>query len=252
MKRPFSISLGIADQEEVLNLKIDFKRALSSDQMTGFAEILDVFRALAVSGALCGEQLDPTTTGLILKEKRIDVATATWIFHQVRLDPAALCILLNLLHWGHIHLSPIQDVYISWAAISQLSHPLTIQFPRLRAPCPFQLEMGDLPDEFDIQIELSAAQSEATIESINEAMGAWFCAANWGAYADDNFDPSKSTIYFTDEVMELSEKEITWFIDVFRCNFGALDGLVNLLERTHYLVSPIRSVRIGLLEDSLS
>jgi hypothetical protein len=201
---------------------------------------------LAQWGALCGDQIPPVASEMVLEGASWRPDRATWRFRDVRLDPATVCVVLNCLHSFHEDVRPIAEVKLSWGEVARLADPLAVQFPRPYPQVPFSLVVGDLEvQQFDIVVTLRQPQEASRVEEINDIMGVWVSGANLGAYAPRGLRPSQSGVDFTDEVDHLSADRIEWYIHALRCSEASLSGLVNLLQKVHYLVVPVAKVQIG-------
>ncbi len=64
-----------------------------------------------------------------------------WVFREVRIDPASLYVLLNMIHYIHLEDIPVKMVRIAWPAISHLKDPLAIQFPDRWSQLSFRLNI---------------------------------------------------------------------------------------------------------------
>lgn len=245
MNRPFLVDLDITGRQVELEAWVEFSSAVDDDAKDGLVEAMSTFAKLGAAGALSGAGLDPGQAGAILARRGFARREGHCTFQDVRIAPASICVLLNMLHWVHLEVKPVSKVRISWLAIGQLADPLAVQFPEQWPRPSFRLNIGGLLGNIDVNIEFDKPQSQESADSVVKAMSIWLLSSHRGAYADNDFDPSKSAIYLGPDVMEVSPDRIIWFIEVMRCNGSALYGLINLLEWVHQKIAPIRYVEIG-------
>jgi hypothetical protein len=245
MSRPFPIFVEAAPHTDAIEISIEFAVPLGAEARVAVTEIMTTFGAIGATGALSGDRLDPGQARLGLSENYLGERSGHWVFADARIDPASVCILLNMIHWIHLKASPIERLAINWPDMQGLADPLAIQFPELWPRLSFELEFGDLLDDIDVNIYFEEPQSEETSEGIVNTMAMWLLATHRGAYADDSFGPAESIVLLGPDVMDVRPERIIWFIEVLRCDESALDGLVNLLEWVHQRIAPIRRVEIG-------
>jgi hypothetical protein len=224
---------------------IDYQTSADDNAKQGVQEVMTTFAKLGATGGLAGHICDPGQAGLNLKTNLITLQGGHWVFHDVRIDPASVFILLNMIHYIHLEEIPVKFARIVWPAITQLIDPMAIQFPERWSQLSFGLDIGDLLDDIDVVIEFEKSQDDELIEQIVETMSVWLLATHRGAYADDGFDPSKSAVFLGPDVMDVSPNHIIWFIEILRCNESALDGLLNLLEWVHQKMARISYVEMG-------
>jgi hypothetical protein len=245
MDRPFAVYFDTAGMRNRMEIMIDFQIPVKNEAKEGLLEVMTTFAKLGAVGALAGHGFNPGQSGLILESNSILTQHSYWLFQDVRIDPASIGVLLNMIHYIHLEDIPLKMVRIAWPAISQLKDPMAIQFPDRWPQLSFRLNIGDLLDDIDVVIDLADPQDSKGIERVVETMSVWLLATHRGAYADEAFDSSKSAVFLGPDVMDLSPERIIWFIEVMRCNESALDGLVNLLEWVHQRVVRISDVEIG-------
>ena len=245
MNRPFAVYFDTAGTQNRMEIMIDFQVPVKDDAKEGVLEVMTTFAKLGAVGALAGHSFNPGQSGLILESSQIMTQGSHWVFQDVRIDPASLSVLLNMIHYIHLEDIPLKMVRIAWPAISQLKDPMAIQFPDRWPQLSFHLNIGDLLDDIDVVVGFADPQDDKGVERVVETMSVWLLATHRGAYADEAFDPSKAAVFLGPDVMDLSPERIIWFIEVLRCNESALDGLVNLLEWVHQRLAPISHVEIG-------
>jgi len=245
MERPFPVYFQTAGTQNKLEVIIDFQASVSDDAKQGVLEVMTTFTKLGAVGGLGGTNIDPGQSGLLLQTSQTAGQRSHWVFQDVRIDPASVFILLNMIHYVHIVEAPVAMVRIAWPAVGQLRDPMAIKFPEQWSKLSFRLEIGDLLDDFDVNIKFSEPQEDEVVQRIVETMSVWLQATHRGAYADHAFDPSKTAVFLGPDVMDISSDRIIWFIEIMRCNENALDGLLNLLEWVHQKAAPITRVEIG-------
>jgi hypothetical protein len=154
-----------------------------------------------------------------------------------------------MIHYVHLEDAAVAAARVRSPEVGLQPDPATVAFPGAWPALSFRLDMEDPVDDVDVVIEFEEPQPAATTERVVDALSAWLLASHRGAYADDSFDPSKTAIFLGPDTMSISPERVIWFIEVMRCNEAALDGLLNLLERTHQRIARIRRVEIGPWEE---
>jgi hypothetical protein len=245
MNRPFSVDFLSSRTADTLEVWIDFQTSVGGESRVGVLEVMTTFAALGASGGLSGSTLNPARSSIKLDLSQLDNASGHWLFQDVLIDPASVCILLNMIHWAHLEMVPVGKARLALPANRAPSNPLEVQFPGLWPQLSFGLEVGELLGDIDLDIELEQPQPDETIKQIVETMSIWLLATHRGAYADDSFDPSLSRVYLGPDVMAVKPQRITWFIDTMRCHEGALDGMLNLLDWVGRKIARIRHVELG-------
>ena len=112
--RPFSVSLDTSGSAASLEVWIDFERSVGDEAAVGVREVMTTFAALGSTGGLAGEQFDPAKTSMKLTASQLSNFAGHWIFEDVLIDPASSCILLNMIHWVHLEMVPVQQVRLAW------------------------------------------------------------------------------------------------------------------------------------------
>jgi len=243
--RPFPVDFGASRAPNTLEAWIGFQTAIGDKARIGVLEIMTTFAALGATGCLSGSNLNPGHASMKLDVEQLTNTSGYWLFQDVKIDPAGVCVLLNMIHWVHLEMVPVQHVCLRWPASGLPSDPLAIQFPALWPRLSFELEIGDLLDDIDLDINLQEPQKEEITSHIVKTMSMWLLATHRGAYADDSFDPSRSRVYLGPNVMNVGPRRIIWFIDTLRCNESALDGILNLLEWVGQKIARIQHVGLG-------
>jgi hypothetical protein len=245
MDRPFPVRFEVAGQAGRLEVSIEFQEVLDDVAKPRITEVMTTFARLGASGALAGRSHNPGQSSMTIGNSEFTAQRSSWVFEDARIDPASVCVLLNMIHYVHLEDAPVKIVRLAWPAIGRLKDPMAIQFPEQWPDLSFPLDDEDPTEDIDFVIELTRPQSPEVTEKIIDTMSVWLLASHRGAYADDSFDPSKSAVFLGPDVMDVSADRITWFIEVMRCSGSALDGLVNLLEWVHQRVAEISRVEIG-------
>lgn len=245
MERPFPVHFEAAGLPESMEVSIDFQTPIGDDAKEGVLEVVKTFEKLGATGGLAGEKCDPGQSNLTLEASHITAQGSRWVFQDVRIAPASVFVLLNMIHYVHMEEIPVKMVRIVWPILSQLIDPMAIQFPEQWPQLSFRLDIGDLLDDIDVDIKFEKSHDDELSERIIETMSVWLLATHRGAYSDDAFDPSKSAVFLGSDVMDVSPDRIIWFIEIMRCNESALDGLLNLLEWVHQKVARISHVEMG-------
>jgi hypothetical protein len=243
--RPFRVLLDTAGAAERLEIILEFPSPIDDDAQLTVSDVMTTFAKLGASGALAGDKYDPGASITTLEHSEVMPQRSLWVFRAVHIDPASVCIVLNMIHYIYLQHVPVATARIAWSEIAQLEDPLAIQFPQRWRRLSFPLEFGELLDDIEFAVEFAEPQSDEISESVVDAMSVWLLATHRGAYADDAFNPAKTAVFLGPDVMEVSSHGVVWFIEIMRCHEDALEGLVNLLERVHQRLVRIRQVEIG-------
>lgn len=245
LTRPFSVDFENSLAPDTLEVWINFKTSLGGEARIAAPEIMTTFAALGSSGGLSGSHIDPGRASINLDVSQLGGQSGHWIFKNVLIDPASICILLNMIHWLHLEMVPVRSARLAWPDSRFLSDPLAMQFPELWPRLSYSLNIGDLLGDIDLDIELEQPQTKKVTDLIVHTMSYWLLATHRGAYANDSFDPTESRVYLGPDVMSVQPQCIIWFIDTMRCDESALDGLLNLLECVSQKIARIRHVEVG-------
>jgi len=245
LDRPFPVRFQPTGHVHRLQVSIDFQTPLDDVVKERITEVMTTFARLGASGALSGRSYNPGKSSMTLANRQFTPQGSSWIFDDVRIDPASVFVVLNMIHYIHLEDAPIEIVRLAWSDLERLQDPMAIQFPEQWPDLSYELDDKDPTDDVDVVIELSRPQPPEVIEQIVDTMSVWLLASHRGAYADDSFNPSKSAVFLGPDLMDVSPDRIVWFIEVMRCSGRALDGLLNLLERVHQHVAEINRVEIG-------
>jgi|GEM_PF-5393035 len=245
LTRPFAVRVDTSGRADELDVWMDFEEPVGDPARVAVTEVMATFAALGATGGLSGASREPARGSITQGVRDLTKFAGHWVYENVLIDPAAFCVLLNMIHWVHVESIGIRELRVRWEPIGQLGNPMEIQFPGRWPRLSFALDIGDLIDDVDLDIEFEAPQAEEVTERVVEVMSRWLLASHRGAYGDESFDPPRSCIYLGPDVMDVSPERITWFIEVLRCSESALDGIANVLEWVHHKVAPIRRVEIG-------
>ncbi|WP_320231426.1 hypothetical protein [Mesorhizobium montanum] len=213
--------------------------------LTGITDVWKAFQGLAECGGLSGETHDPGLARALVRTIDLRERTVSAAFRDVIIDPASLFVLANMLHWLHEKIIPLQRATILWPAHERVVRTDEPQFPDPWPRYSFELEIGELIDDIDLEIELTAPQPKAVTDQVVDALSAWLLATHRGGFANEMFKPEESIVFLGPDVMNVEADYVAWFIKIMRADESALDSLLNVLEWVHQNVAPIRSVSLG-------
>ena len=246
MKRPFSLTALPQEVPGILELRLVFRDPLSVQEKQGWQDVVKTFVDLANCGALSGSAILPAESGCVLERECLSDRNGHWWLGQTAVDASAFNVLLNLCHWGHINVSELDGFVLAWERCQPAKQAIQILFPGAWPRLSYELTGYELVGQtIAIDIDFQSSQSTEKREEINDSLGYWFKAANWGGYADDQFPLPGSTVLIAPEIMTSDPARITWYIEAFLCSDYVLDGLINCLERICVTQAPIRKVTIG-------
>jgi hypothetical protein len=248
MKRPFPVQFELLTIAQVMEVDINFAAPIDEANVRNVSEVLTAFGRLGAVGGLAGEFDNPAISNLALISSEFKPLTSRWVFSERNIDQAAISILLNMIHYVHLEEAPIAGVRIGWQKLRTIQDPLALSFPSLWPRLSFKLEFGEMLDDIDFLVRFVESQEKEVLDSVVDTMAAWLLATHRGAYADESFNPSKTAVFLGPDVMNVSPRQIIWYIEVMRCNEDALNGLINLLEWVHAKIAPIEAVEVGPLD----
>lgn len=242
-QRPFEIDFHDARQPALL-VSARLKSSLNEEKVPVALSPLADFAALGEQGGLSGRHIYPPASGLKLVESKCsDGDVLSWTFADIHIDPSALHVLENMLWFLHDGIAPIARASVS-TGLRMPDSRAGASFPQMYEPTPFDVAFSAERRAMDIEIIYIDPQSEETGKRVLESFGAWFCAANAGAFGDSNFPPSASQVLIGDEPF-IGDEGVTIYLDSLRCNDAAFDSLVNVLTCVHNRIAPIRAVEFS-------
>ncbi len=246
MRRPFPITLIQRCPPGVLELRLDFCDPLSRREEAGWKDVLKTFVDAANCGVLAGPGIAPADSGCMVERVAFTGRNAHLLLRKTAVDASAYTVLLNLCHWGHVNISRLQQFELRWEHCPESTNAALVTFPMAWPHLSFSLQQYELVGQtIAIDIEFYQPQPAGKREEINELIGCWFKAANWGGYADDHFPPPTSTVIIASEPMTTDVLSISWYIEAYHCSDQVFDGVINCLERISVTQAPIRQVTIG-------
>lgn len=245
MNRPFALSVLPNANRSELVVTLTLARSPDDRALIGIADVWKAFQGLAEYGGLAGETNDPGLARALARTTYLKERTASATFRDIAVDPASLFVLVNMLHWLHGKIIPLQGASISWPSNERVVRTDEPQFPGPWPRYSYELEIGDLTDDIDVEIELAAPQPKAVTDRVVDALSAWLLATHRGGFANEMFKPEESVVFLGPDVMNVEADYVAWFIEIMRADESALDSMLNVLEWVHQNVAPIRAVSLG-------
>jgi len=247
MRYPFPVQFDTLAMPEIMEVTIIFAVPIDAAIERNVSEVLLAFARLGTSGGLAGKFDNPALSTLALIRSEFTPLKSQWIFSETHIDQASICILLNMIHYVHLEDAPVAGVRIEWQEIHSIKDPFALTFPGLWPHFSFQLKFGDMLDDIDLAVRFLMPQDRDVLDLVVNTMAAWLLTTHRGGYADESFSPSKTAVFLGPDVMNVSSKEIIWYIENMRCNESALYGLINSLEWVHSKIASIKAVEVGPL-----
>jgi hypothetical protein len=246
MKRPFPITLTRDSRPGYLKLRLVFRDPLTRSQEVGWRDVLKTFIEAAGCGAMSGSGIAPVESGCTVEQEVLEEYEGVLQLRETVLDASAFTVLLNLCHWGHINVSTLGRFVLCWDRCPDAADMGSIAFPLVWPRLSFELrEYALVGQTIAIDIEFMQPQSAERRDQINESIGYWFKAANWGGYADDQRPLPASTVVIAQEPMTTDPWGVSWYLEAYECSHLVFDGLLNCLEHVSGTQAPIRRVLIG-------
>ena len=245
MNRPFPMSLSRQSPPGALSLRLDFEFPLGADHRLAWLDLLKTFVNLAQCGALSGSGIEPSCSGCTLQHAHVRGSEAALDLLQVRLDPAAGTVLLNLCQWAHRAFAPLRGLSLAWDG-GLVAEPDPVAFPHAWPDLGFEVAEHELLGQMiAVDIEFASPQPKAARERVHAALGAWLKAAHWGGYGDELFPPERSSLVLASPPAVSDEFAISWYLDDCHCAHEVFSGLVNALQSLARRGVAIRRVSIG-------
>lgn len=242
---PFAVALDVPHSLDAIEVRVAFAAGVADDDARDATEVMAAYASLGAVGALSGLHLRPSQARLALSDVRIDGPQGRWSFTGADVDPCALFVLLNMLHWVHLEIAPLARATIAWPENRRPSDTQRPCFPGACESLSFDCDFDDEGRAIDVTVDFAAPQPEPVVRQVVDAMSRWLLATHRGAYANAAFDPSNSLVAMGPDVMSLSADRVIWYLDQIRCDDAALDGLVNVLEFVSHRIAPIRRVHFS-------
>ncbi len=191
MDRPFPISVESSKRPGDLIIEASFARTADDAVRIAIDDVIGAFAKLSAIGGLAGERLDPASARKTEAQTRLNSTAMRASFQNCFVDPAGLFVLVNMMHWLHSKISPIESLKIFWPAGQQIVSVYEPEFPGRWPRYSFELEIGDLNEDIDVEIELENSQPETVLKRVVDAMASWLLVTHRGGFANDVFAPAE-------------------------------------------------------------
>ena len=246
LQRPFRVVFRRANSAHEARIHVVFKELLGPVRENVIRLFFGELTAFVQSGALSGDRIHPASIRPEAPPAVVRPVTATQTWSGMTLPVEALTCLLNMLEWLHHHEAPILEVQLAWdtAVLPTIASATT--FPAAWPKLGFALDIdGACEQRFDIEVQFRERQSVEYLDRVLHEVGAWFTAVNRGAYGDAAIPPASCCLELTGEAVELTTESMVVYIDRFRANDSAVDGLANVIERVHRKLIAVARVSLG-------
>jgi hypothetical protein len=232
MRRPFVTKIASHDVPGMLDVRIAFRAIPDRNAAMEIDAMRRRLFDLANCGALCGLTIAPERSGIGMARTAASGSTVHWRFSDVALDPRSATILCNLVHRLHDSVTAVDELYVAWDALEDVSS-LPDGFPLARN-VPFRVDFDDEEAaSFDVIVDFEGEQPMDLVEQAAQLFGHWFAAVDAGAYGDDGSLPASNRVKFATEPMTVCPEALVWYIERFASTPQALDGLVNCADLVH-------------------
>ena len=246
LQRPFRVVFTRSNGAQEARIHVVFKELLGSARERVIRLFFGELSAFVQSGALSGDRIHPAAIRPQAPPANVHAVTATQEWTGMALPVEALTCLLNMLEWLHHHEAPILEVQLAWDTPVLPAVACATTFPPVWPNLGFVLAIDDACERrFAIEVTFRERQPLEYLDRVLHEFGAWFNAVNRGAYGDASVRPASCCLELTGEAVELSTERMVVYIDQFRANESALDGLANVLERVHRKLVAVECVTLG-------
>lgn len=211
------------------------------------AAIVEAFAQIAVSGALCGESINPGESGLTAQSESSGLR---FTFAGCRIDEAALIVLVNLI------LAKSSDIGFQTIEITRSQLPAgnmleyadsdQLSFPAVYGSLPFVLE-NQLPESggFTFTARTVGPVNEQNVICLNKYLNAWLVTVNGGGYALPPISPMNCYAESADDEVTWFEDLIEWTVFKLRADDAAITAVINIFAAFHARFQNLVSLRIS-------
>ena len=246
LRRPFRVVLTRAGGTHEARIHVVFRQLLGHARENIVRLFFGELSAFVRSGALAGDLIHPAAIRPDAAPAAVSAVTATQEWSGMQLPVEALTCLLNMLEWLHHNEAPILEVQLSWDTPMLPAIANAAAFPAAWPRLGFALHVDDVGEpRFDIEVVFRERQPLEFLDQVLHEVGVWFTAVNRGAYGDDAIPPATCCLELTGEAVELTTERMVVYVDRFRANDAALNGLANVIERVHRKLVAVARVTLG-------
>lgn len=239
--RPFPVRYLRGTVARALSVEIEWADPITPAD----GDIADPVRSwseVARLGGMGGEEIDPTRSSLVAEPPQfLDDRKVAFRFRDVHIDPRALMILENVLHFVHATRKPIGKVTVMTDMLSTFL-ALENEFPPLYEPVPFSYRYDATDLRVFVEIEFENDQPADVLADLSERARVWGALGFACGYAEPGALPAAGYLVLDDierysDMLQLSmqRKSATEF---------AFDGLVNMLQPIHGRSARVRELRV--------
>jgi hypothetical protein len=251
---PFSMTVPAAGdlaRGGDFNLRVALTGVLTEPGLEALGAIVTSWGVLANTGAMSGEHLAASTSGIKDWTNPIPGAgSVTWALSNARLDDRAAIVLAHLLlsEWdalkfGRVDLfSPTNPQATTRVAFDpQVVSP----YPGIDRGLRFPVDIDDeIMESATVRIVFSAVPDDAQREDVSIQLLTWAAVACAGAYPIAPSHPYECS-FIADEDLEWVDEEMSWGLARVRVHGGAFSGLANVVGAIDQSVLAVRELSIA-------
>lgn len=232
------------------NLRIAVTGVMTEQGLEALGAIVTSWGVLANTGAMCGERLLASKSGIKdWTNPILGSGSVSWALSGARVDDRAAIVLAHLLlsEWDTLKFSRV-DLFSP--TTPRATTPVSFD-PNVAAPypgidrglrCPMQL--GDeIMESAEVRIVFAAAPDDTQREDIGIALLTWAAVASAGAYPIAPAHPYECS-FVPEEHPEWVDEEMRWGLARVRVHGGAFSGLVNVVSAIDQTVLSVRELSI--------
>ncbi len=225
-------------------------RAFERESARRLERALSVFLGLANTGALCGADIPPSTSGCILlsKEQQHDLRFR-FSLTECRIDDRAIVVLAHLLFTQRKWLS-LETLSVSvvdtaeYVDLRQDANEIST-YPTRCSQIPFQL-VDEQPEGQAVTFEVEFEQPPAavTLNLLDRYFGAWSDAILRGAYSLAPFPPEESHVESYDSGFVVVGNVAERSYHKLEADDAVIDAALNIFASLHDQCQKIKGVTI--------
>lgn len=217
-----------------------------------YGAILTAFEHLAWTGALSGDRLAPSLSGIgVVERQRSGPDRLVWRLAECRFDERAAVILAQMFLLCS-DVAPLAEMAFVRPGLAALPAFVIAEDPAAVDPYPGAYRLAEgLPaiddsasDDVTLIATFDRALDQAAAEEIDTALTTWAAVAAMGAYGDAPTPPAECGLQPPDRA-EVFGNEVEFSIRRLRAHRGALDGLANAMMAFHERVGRLVALSIA-------
>ena len=235
---------------EPTTIEIVAQGAEDEPDLEALADLMNAVASIWSWGACPAPGLGPGETPTVMLMRPSTTSDEYRQSVRVRgLHQAAYNMLLTLLAQRHYGAFPLKAATVHGSGegdVLSLDEILGGGFPSSPVPLPFETQIPDdvlTLDEMVFRVRFASDNVSPELPKIQARITEWSNLTALGAYLD-TFEETDDLAIYPREAVDRFADTIELWIRAVSLNRAAIDGLLNILCRVHWLVSPIAVLEI--------